>query len=164
MFLGAALGASYCLVTVGAASWGTPGPFLVKFLSLNLLFVLYGLLVHSVARHIGFNIVVIAALWLPVEYLLSHYAHLWGIFNFAGSGSVVLGRVGSLFGVLMVSFLVVLINSLILIASEHVVRALSSSGTSPSRSQRRERFVRPIRHTITKKQWVYALSPRAPPS
>jgi hypothetical protein len=129
--LGAILATSYCFVTVGIVAWVAPATFLHKLFGLNVLFILYGIAVNRVVKHIGFNAVFISVFWLPLEYGLSHYDHLGSILTFPEADSTLLMRVGSLFGLLIVSFLVVLINSLILILSEHIAGTLCS-GTSMS--------------------------------
>jgi hypothetical protein len=162
MALGALLATSYCFVTVGIAAWGTPSAFLLKLLSLNVFFALYGLLVNRISKHIGFNVIFIAVLWLPIEYALNHYAHMGSIFTLQeGRGSTVFLRISSLFGVLMLSFFVVLINSLILITTEHFLRALCSSATLPAEDK--QGLCEIYREMAVKKSCDYFIDPRAPP-
>ncbi|MCK5601405.1 hypothetical protein KAR91_06045 [Candidatus Pacearchaeota archaeon] len=126
--LGIVLATSYCFATVGTALWGAPNVFLLQLLSLNVLFALYGIAVNRIKKHIGFNAILIAILWLPIEYGLRQSTHLEGFFSFPKESSTLFLRLSLLFGVLAVSFVAVLINSLILGIAEHFMRAMSSRG------------------------------------
>jgi apolipoprotein N-acyltransferase len=161
--LGAVLATSYCLVTVNAAAWGGLGAFLLRLLVLNALFALYGILVNTIASRIGFNAVFTAVFWLPIEYALSRCAHLGGVFSTPEANSSLLVGIGSLFGVLVVSFLVVLVNSLILIVTESLVRALWSRTAFPRTSSADERFYLTFSQWITEKHWYSPIAARAPP-
>jgi hypothetical protein len=104
-----------------------------------------------------------SAFWLPLEYGLSHYAHLGSFLTFPEADSTLLVRVSSLFGLLIVSFLVVLINSLILIVSEHFKRALWSRAAHPVQSKKEEQLYRALNNMFLEKRLYYILTPRAPP-
>ena len=160
--LGVLLATSYSFVTMDVAPWATPGPFLLKLFSLNILFALYGTVVNRLAKRVGFNAVFIAVFWLPLEYVLRQYAHLSSIFTFSETDSTFFIRIGSLFGTLMVSFVVVLINSLIVVVSEHIVRALYSNATSPVEND--ERFYEEYWEYKLEKLWYYFTDSRAPPA
>jgi len=159
--LGGVLVTSYCFITVPIASWATSGAFLLKLLALNVLFVLYGTVVNRMAKHVGFNVIFIAVLWLPLEYTLSRYADLGSMFAFSDGDCSVLIRMGSLFGMLMVSFLVVLVNSLILILLKRVVQALSSRATFPITNDKKLYFA--FKEIILERRWYYFPDLRAPP-
>jgi hypothetical protein len=62
---------------------------------------------------------------------------------------------------LMVSFVVVLVNSLILLFLKRVVQALSSSKTFPANDHKR--CYLPFREILLQKRWHYFADPRAPP-
>ncbi len=159
--LGSLLATSYCLVMVPVASWATPDAFLLKLLALNVLFALYGTLVNKMAKHIGFNAIFIAVLWMPLEYALSHYADLGRIFTFSETDSTLLFRIGSLFGMLIISFVVVLMNSLILLVLKRVVQAISSRGTFPITNDKKLYFA--FKEIILERRWYDFPDPRAPP-
>lgn len=162
ILLGGLLATSYCFVAFPIGSWATPGTFLFKLLGLNVLFVLYAIVVNRIKKHIGFNAIFIAALWLPLEYALSHYAGLGNLFAISANESSLLLRIGSLFGLLMVSFVVVLVNTLILIFFKHVVEALSSKATFPVKDAKRAYL--PFKEILLEKRWYYFSAPRAPPA
>jgi apolipoprotein N-acyltransferase len=112
--LGSILAMSYCLVTIPLQDWLMPGICLPKLAVLNLLFSLYGVIINRMGKHVGINAVGIAACWLPLEYLLTRYAGMDGILNTPGPDATFFIRIGSLFGILFISFMIILINTLIL--------------------------------------------------
>jgi apolipoprotein N-acyltransferase len=83
------------------------------------------------------------------------------MFAFSDADCTVLIRMGSLFGMLMVSFLVVLINSLILILLKRVVQALTSRATFPGEDDTKPYFY--FKEIVLQKRWYCTPSPRAPP-
>ena len=121
--VGALLATTYGLVAMPGLLLVAPAKFFAGLAALNVLFALYGLVVNRVARHVGFNIVFVAALWVPIEYLLGRLGPVGSLFTLTETDSGVFLRLGSLFGILIVSFAVVLINSLILIVSERLLRS-----------------------------------------
>ncbi len=159
--LGMMLATCYALVAYPTELWTTPGAFLLKLFALNLIFTAYGLVVNRLKRHLGFNAVFIAALWLPLEYALSHYVGLGSLLALSNADSALVYRIGSLFGVLVISFTVVLINSLILIFLKRVVRALLSIGTHLIKEDRRP--YPPFKETILERRWYCFPHVRAPP-
>jgi hypothetical protein len=161
--LGCALAASCFLIMEGSAMWMTPASLLLKLLVLSFLFVLYGTLVNRISKHVGFNAIFIAVFWLPVEYALNHNAHMNGMFSFSGTSSTLLARVSSFFGALMISFLVVFINSVLLIASKRFVRAIWFYEKSRMPCKREESFFPSVKNFIKKHVWYNSLSARAPP-
>ncbi len=164
VLLGAVLATTYCLISINAASWQSLDAFLIKLLLLNVFFALYGIVVNRIASRVGFDaIFIIAVLWLPIEYVLSHYTRMGSILCFPEANSALLTRVGSLFGVLTISFLVVFINSLILIVSESFVRASCHGASLGIPGIDDQRFCPTLKEFILEKRWYYFLSPRAPP-
>lgn len=160
--LGVMLATCYALVAYPTELWTIPGIFLLKLLALNMIFSLYGILVSRLKKRIGFNAVFIAALWLPLEYALSNYAGLGNLFTLSTTESSLLVRIGSLFGLLMISFVVVLINSLILIMLRHVVQALLSKTPLIFKDERKPYLC--FKEILFERRWYYFPCPRAPPS
>jgi len=160
---GMTLATCYLLVTYPAELYISPGAFLLKLFVLNLIFCLYGIVVNRLKKCIGFNVIFIAALWLPLEYALSHYAGLENLFTFSPdkTGLPVLLRIGSLFGMLMISFIIVLINSLILIILRQVAQVLFSRGTLSIPDDKRP--YPPFKEIILERRWYYFPDVRAPP-
>jgi len=162
IILGALLATAYCFVAFRFESWAAPGTLLLKFTGLIVLFAFYASLVNRIKNHIGFNVIFIAALWLPLEYVLSHYASLGNLFTISANESSLLFRIGSLFGILMISFIIVLINSLILIVLRQVVQALLSQGTLSISDDKRP--YPPFKEILFERRWYYFPDRRAPPS
>lgn len=161
VILGGLLAASYCFVSFRPESWATPGTFLFTVVGLIALFALYGTIVNRIKKHLGFNIIFIAALWLPLEYALSHYAGLENLFAISADENTLPLRIGSLFGMLMISFIIVLINSLILVILRQVAQALLSRGTLPIPDDKRP--YPPFKEIILERCWYYFPDVRAPP-
>jgi hypothetical protein len=163
VILGMMLATCYALVAYPTELWTIPGAFLLKLFALNLIFCVYAITVNRLKRHIGFNVIFIAALWLPLEYTLSHYAGLENLFTLSPgkTGLPVLLRIGSLFGLLMISFIVVLINSLILIILRQIAQALLSCGALSIPDDKRP--YPPFKEIILERRWYYFPDVRAPP-
>ncbi len=159
--LGAMLATSYTFVALPAQAWVTPGAFVFKLLGLNLLFALYAIVVNRIGKHIGFNAIFIAVLWLPLEYMLSHYAGLGSLFALSADESGLLVRIGSLFGMLMISFVLVIVNTVILIFLRHVVQALLSG--SPLIFKDERKICLGFKEILFERRWYYFPTPRAPP-
>ncbi len=119
ILLGVILAGCYAFVAFTGEALVTPGIFFLNLLLLSLVFSIFGIAVNRIRSYIGFSPVFIAALWLPLEYVLTHYTALGSIFSLSNAGSGFVVRFGSLFGFLMVSFGIVFINSLILVLIEH---------------------------------------------
>jgi apolipoprotein N-acyltransferase len=159
--LGIILAGCYAFVAFFVEALVSPWTFLLKFLILCLVFSAFGIAINRTKRYLGFNAFLIPFLWLPLEYILTHYAHLGSIFTFSETDSTLLIRIGSLFGILMISFVIVLINSLILILLKRVSQALSSRAKSPAKGDKR--IYLPFKEIILQKRWYYFPDPRAPP-
>lgn len=161
VILGIMLAGCYAFVAYTAEILVAPSAFLFNLFCLSLIFSIFGIAVNRLKRFIGFNPVFIAALWLPLEYILAHHTGLGNIFTFSNSGSGFVVRFASLFGFLMLSFGIVLINSLILMFIEHV----GQKGFSKSKFK----FAKEIKiyldfeGVIPVKRWYYIPNPRAPP-
>jgi hypothetical protein len=159
--LGIILGNCYAVVAFTDQILISPSIFLLKLFSLCLIFSAFGVAVNRINKYTGFNPIFIAALWLPFEYALCSYAHMENIFLFSGTDSSLLIRISSLFGVLMVSFVIVLINSLILIAIRRAVKACCSE-TNFSLEDDKISFSF-FKEVILQKLYFYYPMRRAPP-
>jgi len=161
VILGTILAGCYAFVAFTGEILLSFPTFLFRLFLLSLIFSAFGIAVNRTKRYIGFNAALIAVLWLPLEHILTHYAHLGSIFAFPETDSALLLRIGSLFGILMVSFVVVFVNSLILLFLKHVVQALSSRKVFPAKDHKR--LYLPFKEIILEKRWYYFPDPRAPP-
>ncbi len=111
LFQGILLATSYSLVVRSADLWSAPETFLSLFFCLNLVFAAYAVSINWLYPRIGFNVVFVAASWLALEYALRRFANL-EVFTvrFAEDPSLAF-RAATRLGELMVSFIIVLINS-----------------------------------------------------
>lgn len=92
--------------------------FIIRFIFLCAAFMAFAIAVNLLKKKRFFNPAFIALLWLPIEYIHSHYIGTGGIFNLQDSGSGIVWRIMSLYGFLMVAFVVVAVNTLILLMIE----------------------------------------------
>jgi len=160
--LGIILAGCYAFVAFIDELLVSPWTFLLELFLLCLVFSIFGVAVNRIKRYVGFNAVIfIAFFWLPLEYALSHYAHLGGIFTFSEIDSALLIRFSSLFGLLVVSFVVVLINSLILIILKRVAQALRSRSAFAAKDDKKP--YPSFKETILQRRWYYFPDLRAPP-
>lgn len=125
--LGSILATSFYTVSFPMIYWGFTSTALYQFAALNILFVLYGAIVNRLGKQIELNIVLMAVLWLPLEFVMTRYVGIKGVMDVTGQNTMLFIKIGSLFGVLFVSFLVVLINWLIIILFENVLTLLRSN-------------------------------------
>jgi apolipoprotein N-acyltransferase len=126
LLLGALFGATYYLLTARITPAESPGTVLFCMTSVIVLFAVYSAAVSRIAKHVGINAGFFAILWLPVEHILECSSHLGGILLPSALSSSLLVRISFVFGVLMISFLAVLINALILMITLHLGRLLRS--------------------------------------
>ncbi len=161
LLLGVILATCYALVARANELWIAPGPFLLKLLALNLVFCIYALAVNRLRKTIGFHVIFVAALWLPLEYLLDSVVGIGSIFSLAAGDSSFVIRIGSLFGMLMISFVVVIVNSLILILLKELARALLTGRALVFTTPRRT--YPPFKHITFQRRSYYFPDRRAPP-
>ena len=161
VILGCLLATSYYLVAFPIGSGVTPDLFLLHLLGFNTIFALYAAAVNRIGRHIGANAIFVAALWLPLEYALSHYSGLGSLFALSANESDLLVRIGSLFGMLMISFVIVLVNLIVLLFLRQVVQALCAKTGLPARTDKPAYL--PFKEILLEGHWYYFSNPRAPP-
>lgn len=161
MVLGGLLALSYAFVAFRPESRASPGTLILTVVGLVVLFALYGAAVNKIKNRIGFNAIFIAALWLPLEYALSHYTHLGYLFAPTADEPGLMLRIGSLFGMLTVSFVVVLINSLLLLTLRQIVRVLLSC--DPHSIPAKKRTSPPFKEINFERRWYCYPDVRAPP-
>jgi len=70
--------------------------------------------VNRIKRLLGFDLLAIALLWFPLEYILISFANHQGIFSISEPGSKIVIGSFSLSGMILVSLIVVLINALLI--------------------------------------------------
>lgn len=159
---GIILSVAYSYVTVPISLWAAPGAYIYELVSLTIVFAVYAAAVNRIGRLIGTNAVFMAALWLPLEYLVNHFGGWGSTFTLVETDSSVVLRLGSMFGALTVSFLVVLVNALVLLLLGRAVRALRSE-TTRSASQS-SLFTFPAELIILDRPDYFFPDRRAPPA
>jgi apolipoprotein N-acyltransferase len=161
ILLGVILACLYAFVTFIGEAAVAPGSFLLNLLLLSLVFSTFGIVVNGVRKYIGFSPIFVAATWVPLEYFLIKYPGMGGILTFPTADSSELIRFASLFGILMISFFIMLVNSIILMLIEYASRIRFSNV--------RLRFPNtiksfPLFESIrSTKRWEYFPNLRAPP-
>lgn len=132
ILLGVILAVCYIFVAFTGEALVASGTFLLNLLLLSLIFSIFGIAVNRVRKYIGFCPIFIAALWLPLEYILTRYSGLGSIFAFSNTDSGFVVRLASLFGLLIVSFGIVLINTIVLKFIQYVMEKASSNCDYPA--------------------------------
>lgn len=110
----------YSVLIITHESLINPGIYLLKFGLLNLIFILFGSGIKLIKKSIWFNSVFIAALWLPLEFLVIRYIGLGAIFALPSQSHDLVCRLATIFGFLTISFFIILANSVILLLFDHI--------------------------------------------
>ncbi|NIM97369.1 MAG: hypothetical protein GTO24_04575 [candidate division Zixibacteria bacterium] len=126
--LGSLLGLSFFGALAVNSLTANPFASVVKLLSGTALFALFGWSVGLARHRFGFNLSIVAVLWVGVESGLLKLGFVSGIFGKGGlSHSSLHGLVG-LFGFLAVSAIIVLLNSLLVLAIVRTLEARRAGG------------------------------------
>ncbi len=161
LFLGTMLATFFVCATSVSDLIFAPKIFLLKLFSLNIAFALFGLVINRVKKSLGFDPLFIALLWFPMEYVLIHYAGLGNLFSVSNNGSSLIVGFCSLFGILLASLAIVLINSLTLMVIKYVGQRLASDNISLSISDKKTYCL--SHEVILERGWYYFSDIRAPP-
>ncbi len=119
--LGLLLGFAFLSVSLSNNLLADPVPALLKLLCGTALFTVLSWFLCRVRASFGFNPVVMAVIWAGFELIVIELGFPRGLFGEAGFTNHYLNGVTVLFGFVIVSFTIVLLNSLIVIAVEKVV-------------------------------------------
>lgn len=98
-----------------------------KIICGTLLFALWGWLVGLARRRLGFNPVIVAGLWVFFELALVKLGFTTGLITYSLPTRGFLHSITALFGVGLISFMVIFLNSLLLAAAEYTIRMFSGS-------------------------------------
>ncbi|MEE9555514.1 MAG: hypothetical protein V3W18_14605 [candidate division Zixibacteria bacterium] len=159
--LGSTFALCFTFVVFIEGLFTSPALFAIKALALVLIFSIFGIAVNRVKKYIGFYPVFIAALWIPLEYFLIRFAGINGILNFQSLAPGWLIRFGSLFGLLTISFIIILINSAILLLIERARKIRYS--VSRLRFPNIAFIFSLLENTGYTRKWYYLPNLRAPP-
>ena len=161
--LGILLSVCHAFVTNPVSAWFAGAEPLYRLLGFMVAFGGYAVAVNKLARRIGFHAVFIAILWLPLEYALCHFGRAGRVFTLKAADSNLLFQVGSLCGTLMISFMVVLTNSVILVISGRVFN-YTCFRTSGSVGDEDEHVIYLyVIEQFSEKPWIKFSVSRAPP-
>ncbi len=125
------------------------------------LFLTYGLFVSAVSNRIGFQAVYVAAFWIPIEYCLTFFLKWEPICTLPPDSSLFYIKFGSLFGLIMITFVIVFVNVLIMAICESIVRSARRYNRSVSRRKYLSRFYECI--IYCKHQYYSFPTGRGPP-
>jgi apolipoprotein N-acyltransferase len=121
MRLGLLLGFSLLAVNLTDNLLMDPIPALAKLLSGAALFTLFGLVLCSARIAFGFNPVITGVVWVGFELAVMQLGFGGGLLGEARFSSPYLNGIAVLFGFVIVSFVIVLFNSLLIMAVEKAV-------------------------------------------
>ncbi len=161
--LGVILASSYLLAT-GLNELAThPVLFLLKFTSFNILLGLTSQAIHLVAHTIELTPSLLAASWLPVGYLLVQPVEIGDVLLSAYADSGITTGLTSLSGILLLSTVIVLGNTLILIAARYVKQKLGTREGAVIPDYRRLCYIIEENTLKIRDLWAYQPTLRAPP-
>ncbi|MBU8933050.1 MAG: hypothetical protein KOO62_03490 [candidate division Zixibacteria bacterium] len=112
---GMLLATTYTIAIDIAQILSSPAAFFTKLFILNVILAVFGLTVNLTKRRIGFDPAFVAMLWIGLEYALIKSTGVDSIFVLSNTDSHLVVGFCSLFGFLLGSFVIVLVNSLTLI-------------------------------------------------
>lgn len=138
-----------------------PAYFIFRMVSLNAAFIVFTLGVDRVKRSFGFDPLAIALIWFPIEYILISFANLGGVFSISQPGSKIVVEFCSLFGLVLVSLIVVLVNALILWFLEYARERIRP--TYNVAKKKPKKHYPQFSQVVIEKYLNFLSGPRAPP-
>jgi uncharacterized membrane protein len=160
--LGLILAVCFSFVVFTENLRAAPETFFFRLIIISSVLSLFGIIINWIKKHLGYYPVFIAALWLPLEYCLIRFADTSILLDLPAADSGWLARIGSLFGLLTISFFIVLVNSISVLIIEYAGRKLLSKLNS---RYRLGSMNFPVFESIAStKRWNCLPDLRAPPS
>lgn len=101
-----------------------------KFVGAVVLFTVFTGSLGWFRKRFGFNPVFIALFWTGLEYGLIKLGLSQGIFGQSGLSLPFFGALSTIFGFIIISFVIILINSLLVLAIDKVVKLVSASDSN----------------------------------
>jgi len=126
--LGFLFGISFFTVSLINSFYFTPLPALARIIGGTALLSFFGWIVAWGRGRWGFNPFIIALLWIALELGMIRLGFAKGLLGEAGAPQSLFGGMAVLFGFLSISFLIILINTVLLVAVRTIV-APATSGT-----------------------------------
>lgn len=127
--IGTLLGLFYGLAVYGGQFLVAPGAILLRIIILSAVFAAFGFLVCWTKRKFGLNPVLVAALWVPLEYVFVRSAGSGSIVTLPPVDTFLSLDLHTLLGFLLGSFVIVLTNILILALLRFVHERLRSTNS-----------------------------------
>ena len=134
--LGFLLGLAFLSVTLANSLVTDPLPALLKLLYGTALFTLFAWTLFRARTVFGFNPIITALIWVGFELAAVKLGLVRGLLGSAEFSNQYLNGLVILFGFIIVSFVIVLLNSLLLIAIEKAVSLAEARGTASCESGR----------------------------
>lgn len=139
----------------------TPLPAIIKLLSGTALFAIFGWAVGLARKHWGFNPSIVAVFWVGLEMALVKLGFVSGLLGETGLSHPFLHGLAGLFGFLAVSAIIVLLNSLLVLAIVKTLEMTRPRGKMTAEDEKTWNFFF-TRHLFTEKVYVVPEG-RAPP-
>ena len=155
------LATTFVLATEGGSLLATPQLVFLKLFAFNVAFVLFALGINRAKRSIGFDPLMIALLWFPIEYVLITFGDVGSLFSIPDAGFGAAVSFCTLFGFAMGSFVIVLINALILWLVKCIVQKAAAADRLAS--EKPMAFATHFNDISLERGLNYSLCPRAPP-
>ena len=103
-----------------------PVSTILKILGGTFLFALWGWAVGLVKQYLGFNPIIVSGLWVFFELALIKLGYTSGLLTHSTFSTPFILRLATLFGFGIISFIIVLLNSLLVKAFEYAAKALKA--------------------------------------
>jgi len=103
-----------------------PAYSILKILCGTLLFALWGWAVGLIKQYFGFNPIIVSGLWVFFELALIKLGYTSGLLTHSTPSTPFFLRLATLFGFGIISFIIVLLNSLLIKAIEYVAKTLKA--------------------------------------
>ncbi|MDH3892407.1 MAG: hypothetical protein OEV49_15140 [candidate division Zixibacteria bacterium] len=159
--LASTLASLFVLATNAFALLDAFGSVCFELVTYNIAFVAFALGINRAKTKLGFDPLMIALLWFPIEYVLIIYADVGSVFSVPDAGLGAAVSFCTLFGFALGSFVVVLVNALILWLAECIARKASADCRASSRET--QTFYVQTNFVTLHCNLYYLLGPRAPP-
>lgn len=133
---GMVLGLVFGLVLYGGQFLLAPGAVLLRIVMLSAVFAAFGFLVCWTKRKVGLNPVLVAAFWVPLEYVFVRSAGSGSAVTLPPVDTLLSLDLNTMLGLMLGSFAVVLANGLILALLRFIHKRLRSTDSFVSQTGR----------------------------
>lgn len=159
--MGILFGVSFLTVSVTDLLPISPIPSLLRILFGTLLFAVFGWIVGQARKHWGFYPSIVAVLWIGIELGVMKLGVSGGLFGQIETSNPLLQSLITLLGFLTVSVMIVLLNSLLVLA---IVKTLElTKPKEKSTSEKENRWLLSFTSNFSAKKVYIVPEGRAPP-